>query len=268
MRLDRFAEALEKFQRSLSIRTTGNALLSLADCLEKLDRYASATAAFDRARVFLERAGDGRAALARSRAESLRPHVPTITPLAREARGASAWIDGIPVSIGVAYPVDGGEHVVAIRAPCRRLFQTQVTVWMHDATNPVEGYLPPSDDPSCSKASPPPHSTWSRRTITAAVMGSAGVIALGVGGVFGLRAIGTKHDLEALCTDYPRGCPTAQEAAVNGLVSDGDRQATIATVASVVGLVAVAGALVVVLAAPAAASASARGLPGAAAIRF
>jgi hypothetical protein len=269
MRSERFADAVQKFERSLSIRITGDALLSLADCLVKVDRYASAAATFDRARAFLEQARDDRAALARSRAEALRPHIPTITPVARGVPGATAWIDGVPAAIGVPYPIDGGEHVVAIHAPCRRPFETQVTVWVHDATNPVDGYLPLSDEPSCRKASRSPNSTtWNSRNITAAVLGSAGLLALGVSGFFGLRAVGTKHDLEALCTDYPRGCPAARESEVNGLVSDGERQATIATVASVVGFVALAGALVVVLSAPAARSAAPRTVPASAGIRF
>jgi hypothetical protein len=253
MRAGRFAEALERFEKSLAIRTTGGALLNRGDCLEKLGRYASAVSAFDQAQALLDQLGDpARAAFARQRADELRPRCSTITPSARGLAGASASIDGVPVPIGTPFRVDGGDHVVKIWAPCHEPFETRVTIFLREAIKEVDAPLHPSTDASCGgrSADTVPSTSWTTRDTVAIVLGSAGVIALGVGGFFGVRAIGSKHDLEGLCTNYPNGCNASQRDEVERLASTADSQALVATIAFGVGLGALLGAGVAYLTSP------------------
>lgn len=266
----RYAEAVPKLEQSLAIKVTGGALLNLGDCLEKLGRYASAVESFDRAREIFAEGGDSRRGdEAKSRAERLRPTISTLritmeTPpssvMAPDPSTTSLTVDGRPFKAGARTPIDGGEHRVVYSAPCRVAFETTVKVGLHDDAKELALSPLTTPDPSC--VSPPPEptvtpeppakivlpkpekpSSGTAKTV-AIVGGVVGVVALGAGVFFGVRASGLKGDLDAACSSYPRGCPGSRRAEIEGIASDADSAATVSTVGFVVGAVLVAGAVI------------------------
>jgi hypothetical protein len=266
VRAERFAEAAEKFEASLAIRPTVGAWLNLGACHEKLGHYASAVAAFEGA-LKTAAAGDPRATEATKRAAQLRPLVSTLTVrVAAKMEGARVLVDGKPAAAGVALPVDGGDHEVSVSAPCHKTFETRVSVGLRGNAQELALALQPSDEPACAPAtrspgaeapSPPrplqpasPPSTWGPRHSLAVIAGAGGIVALGVGTVFGILAADKKSELDAACNPYPTGCPPARKTELTDLYRSADGSARVSTAAFVTGAVFVVAAAALYVTAP------------------
>jgi hypothetical protein len=122
-----YAGACPKLEESQHLAPGAGTEFNLADCWEKVDRLASAWAAFlDVADLTHRRGEPDRERAARDRAASLEPRLGRITidvPPAQRLPELAVQRDGQDVREalwGVSVPVDAGEHRVDAKAPGRR----------------------------------------------------------------------------------------------------------------------------------------------------
>lgn len=234
MRQGQFEQACAQLEQSQSIERGIGTMLYLAECYEKLGKSASAWAMFReaasaaRAENQLDRAKTGTA-----RADRLEP---TLSRLTINVAGATTT-PGLVVTrngqtvpsgaYGVALPSDPGQQRIEARAPGRQPWSSVVELGATSAmlvvdvpelavdpngvqpvaAAPVAEPEPATAEPSAAQLtapSPAPaarHGTWQRPL--GFVLGGAGIVALGVGSYFGLRAIDKNGDLESGCKKDP-----------------------------------------------------------------
>jgi hypothetical protein len=229
-------EACDKFAESFRLDPANGTLQDLALCHERQGKIASAWAEYTQ---LIGRATQSkqpaRVELAKNRAAELEPRVPRVrlvfgedanverVAIDGEAIGRAAW--------STALPIDPGDHVLTFAAPRFVDASRTVTVAQEGATIDVDvpRLAPASPEPSAAPSNP------SRRTV-AWILGGAGVVAIGVGGFFGLRAIANKNDGDAHCAG--RFC----DATGMSLQDDAHTAATISTIAFGAGALALGGA--------------------------
>jgi hypothetical protein len=171
-------------------------------------------------------------------------------------------LDGIEVGKaqwGVAVPVDPGSHELAASAPQYKPWSTKISVGRDGSTLnvavpalealPPEAVTPPPTTPSSPQggpaaaeqpAAPAPApvepGTWSNQRVIAVIVGTVGVVGLGVAGVFAATAKSRYSDSLPSCDS--NNVDLCTQAGVDQ--RDSARQAgDVATVASVAGGVAV-----------------------------
>jgi serine/threonine-protein kinase len=273
----KLAEACAKFQASLALVPGNGTRLNLANCLEKSGKTASAWAVFRDAQLAAEKAGDDvKKKFAEDEMRKLEPRLARLTiKLAEDVPGLEVQRDGEKVRrplFGNAIPLDPGEHVVSAAAPGRTPWSQKVTVGERASVTvevprleevapppkpepprpePMPSPRPEPPPPAVAPAPPPPAAEaddpGKGRRILAYTVGGAGIVGLGVGTVFGLKAK-SKHDeaqdghcdSHSVCTDQT-GVDLTRDARSAG---------NIATIAFGVGLVAVATGVVLYLTAP------------------
>jgi serine/threonine-protein kinase len=182
---------------------------------------------------------------------------------------------------GVALPSDPGEQRIEARAPGRITWSTQVELGAQSAMLVVDvpelAVDPVSSQPTAAaavepaaaprpeasaapvaavSASPEPRAGWQRPL--GYVLGGAGIVALGVGSYFGLRAIDKNGDLESACKTDP--C----NASLRSLQDSRNSAATASTVVFIGGAALLGAGAVLVFTAPSerALAASLQGEPG------
>jgi hypothetical protein len=159
-----------------------------------------------------------------------------VVPPAADLQGLTVQRDGLTIgraAWGTRIPVDPGVHVVEANAPGKKTehlevhvaplgdVQTATLAALDDAPappappSPIAPVVSPSpratgdvpaasaSDPSARETSPARRASLSSRRTWAIVSASAGVLGLGAGSVFGLRAIAEHHDPGATCTTTP-----------------------------------------------------------------
>ena len=211
----KYAEACPKLAESQRLDPAGGTLLNVAACHEKEGKTASAWSEFNDALTQARR--DGRAdreAAAKERLAVLEPILSRITL----RLGAGAAVSGLEVkldgavigqaALGIALPVDPGSHRVAVSAPGKNPWTTQVELaakadnkdvqipTLQDAPVPLATSTVPTASVAASSAQPPPAAP--SRTL-GYVVGGVGIVALGVGGIFGLRAFSKWSDSKSHC---------------------------------------------------------------------
>ncbi|MBX3230906.1 MAG: tetratricopeptide repeat protein [Labilithrix sp.] len=231
VKANNYAEAVDKFKESVALKPASGTYLNLGDCYEHLGRYASAMEAFEKA---LELAADNnqpdREKEASDRAGKLQPMVSSIT-VTSAVKDAKVTVDGAPATLGQAFSVDGGLHVVHVELSCKRPKDIPVTVAMKSDTQTVAidpATLDP--DPSCA-SQPPSREGMSRPRFFSYVMGGAAVLSLGIGVAMGIVASSRQDDLEGLCASYPTGCAPARKAQIDEKYDQASSAATASTVA-------------------------------------
>lgn len=275
----KYAEACARFEQSQRLDPGIGTLLYLADCYEKTKRFASAWATFREGASEARASGQTeRANAGESRANALEPKLSRLTVnVAKEnesianvsvLRGSTA----VPKEVwGVAVPVDGAEYVITIKASGYVEWQTKVTVaaesdaakvdvpaLVKDESAPVEPPPTPAATPSVVTPPPPARDTGSgsdgstQRTIGLVAAG-VGVVGIGFGAVFGLRAISKNSDAKELCD----GAACRDEQGVS-LTDDAKSAATVSNIAFGAGLACLAGGVVLYLTAPSAPKQSAK----------
>ena len=150
--------------------------------------------------------------------------------------GRAAW--------GTRMPVDPGEHVIEASAPGKTAWRSVVTIGGEgDVQTAVVAVLevePPRDAPPPTElggvvlAAPAAESTGlsTRRTFALASAG-LGVVALGVGGYYGARAISKHGDPAATCTTTP--C-SSESLSLNNQAKFAADAATVSVVVSLLAL--------------------------------
>lgn len=222
MRDGKFQEACQVLEQSQTIERGIGTMLYLAECYEKLGRTASAWALFREAASEARAGGQGsRAEAGAARAAALEPKLSKLTVHVdpkNEMPGFELVRDGQVVSrgmFGVAVPVDPGEHRLEARAPGYLPWTGSARVGLEkdsasisvpelrvDTSQPAEPASAPSAvaAPTASPRAPEHDASPSSPQRTAGlVVGGVGVVALGIGGYFGLSALGKKNDAEEQC---------------------------------------------------------------------
>jgi hypothetical protein len=259
-----YAEACPKLAASEKLDPGAGTLMNLATCYDKNGQAASAWATFKEAASAAHAAGhaDWETA-ARARAAELEPELPRLKiVVTRDARtpGLVLERDGEtldPAEWETALPVDAGKHIVRASAPGHATWTGEVTApgprTLAEIT--VPGLVPSSlaaPEPTTTTptpASPPPEpdrdTGGSGQRVVGLVLGGAGVVALGVGAFFGLKAKST-HD------DALTHCNASHQCDAEGLSRNDDAhsQATVATIAFVAAGALLAGGAAVFFTAP------------------
>jgi tetratricopeptide (TPR) repeat protein len=240
-----YERACKRFEQSQEIDPGVGTLLYLGDCYERSGRAASAWAIFREASSAALAAGQGdRSRIADERARKLSVSLSKIVllvPQEDRVTGFELLLDGRVLSsalFGVPFPVDAGQHELTARSPGRSTWSNVVEIkpngdYRNVQIPPLAGagpVLTPYDTVPATAAKP----TVAPGTYTADpglsaergggtpgrhpdrapayLLGGAGVLALGVGVVFGLRAADKDSDAKVGC---PSGCLTREAADLN-----------------------------------------------------
>ncbi len=252
------AEACRNLEESRRLDPRPGTILNLAACHESEGLMASAASEFREARLLAERDGRrDRVAFADQHLAAIEPKISQLViVVGPDADLAELRItrDATPLSRaawGTRIPIDPGEHVVEASAPRKKTWRTVVTVGRDgDVQTAVVAAL--ADDlpaaPPPAVVVPDPHaeaprdvpapesaalSTRRKIGLTAA---GVGVLALGAGSYFGVRAALKHGDRAATCRSTP--C-SAESISLN---DQAKFAADVATVSFVVALVALGGA--------------------------
>ena len=237
------AEACDAFEASEKAEHNVATVLSLADCREKNQQYASAWALFLQADS-QTRADASKAALnttAKSRAALLEPRMSYLTiNVPDESRVTDLIVsrDGVPIDRAEwnrSIPIDGGTHEITGKAPGHESWSTKVTLAPERDKQSVEvpkfkelpKLVAPPLDPQrqmgqgASSAAPPEPSMLTPRRKIALGVAAGGVLLAGAGVGLAIDARSLRN--EALATCPPQSC-CVQDAADANATNDRARQ--------------------------------------------
>lgn len=266
-----FAEACEKFSASHELEPGVGTLLYLGDCYEHAGRFASALDTFRQARVLAQARGDReRDHLASVRSVALEPRVPRleIRVGAEQPADLQITINGAPLErrdFNRALQRDSGAYELRFSAPGYEPYATRIEL-RNGQGRPAVVSAPRLVSAAALATSEPeraaPEQAGGTQRVVAWVLGGTGV-ALGIGaGVLAVLAAGKNNDSKADCSAVdpnrcnPRGVSARQDA---------QSLATAATVTGLLGGLTLAGGVVLYVSAP---SASETGVPDAALVSF
>ena len=274
------AEACPKLVESQRLDPAPGTLLYLGDCYEKVGKLASAWATFREAAASAHAANQSqREELARKRAALVEQDLPYLFVSGAEKSGAvEVRLDDSPLRKALwegDVPVDPGEHVIVAQAPGYETWKTTLVVakgqhtkvvvpaLIKQAGPPVFAPLVESPKPATAQP-PPPMDTRAERPWqkpTALVLGGVGLVAVGLGSFFGVRAFSQWSDAESQCPN-DRCTGTGRQSG-----SDASTSATVSTVSFVAGAVLLAGGATLYFSAPKARNASLKvGIAGSSAV--
>lgn len=267
-----YSEACAKFEQSQRLDPGIGTLLYLADCYEKTKRYASAWATFKEGASGARASGQTeRANAGEKRASTLEPRLSKLTVNMAKENSAIADVSvlrdttAVPKEVwGVAVPVDGGSYLIKVRAPGYVEWQNKVSVenekdsakvdvppLVKDESAPVE---PPPIPPTATapRVTPPPptedkppSSDGSTQRTIGVVVGGVGVVGIGIGALFGFRAISKNSDAKEVCD----GAACGDQKGVD-LTDDAKSAATISNIAFGAGFACLAGGIILYVTAP------------------
>ncbi len=226
MKQNGFSDACPKLEESERIDPAVGTLLYLGECYERVGKTASAWATFreaaslannsnqaDRARVAGSRAQDIEPKLSRLSVE-LAPDVARITGVVVKRSGQRLE----PSLFGTPLPVDPGEYRIEVSAPGYETWTTPIKVESGGAsasvrvpalvksTEPVAPGATPAAAGGSGTAKPiplppllPADANLTTQQTLGIVVGGIGVIGLGLGSYFGIRAISKNSEAEQQC---------------------------------------------------------------------
>ena len=231
MKQGKYSEACPALEQSQAIERGVGTLLYLAECYEKLGRSASAWAMFREAASSARAEGQlDRAKTGTARADKLEPTLSKLSiqvNTARAVSGLQVFRNDQPVPMGAwgqPVPVDPGEQHVEARAPGYASWSVTLNLPANGALLTVDvpeltavatvatTAVPPAADAASSEPLPAaptsatagtPSDEGARRATwqkpLGLVLGGVGVVGLGLGTYFGLRAISKKNDADDEC---------------------------------------------------------------------
>lgn len=211
-----FATALDRFQRAESLYKVPSIAVMVARCLAKVGRVVEAVDKYEETlRMPLDasapEAFQRAVADATAEVEAVRARVPRLELRmpADAPRDTEVLLDDKPVPpalLGVPFPVDPGLHHLKAHGPGRQPYTFDVTL-SDGARQAVEISLLPVESARPKRESSPPLETpkpsTRPSTLTVALFTGGGV-ALAVGVVSGIAALGHKSKLDDACSP---GCP-------------------------------------------------------------
>jgi hypothetical protein len=194
LREGKVPEACRKFSASYRLDHAAGALLNLALCHEKEGKIASAWAEYKQSVLEARRAGRvEREQVASEAAAALEPRLPKLTvvvPPESRVSGLEVIRNESPIEQGgwgTPLPVDPGAISIVVRAPGYKAWSTSVTI---EPAQALSVSVPVLEVDEATAILPP---WWTPRRKIGVAIGSAGVVALGVGTYFGIAALHAKQ---------------------------------------------------------------------------
>ncbi len=235
------ASACTKFRESQRLDPAVGTVLNIADCSEKLGLLAEAWQRYREAADKLA-PDDERRPYALEKAEALEPRLPRLTIVGESLPdGAVVERDGVPIgaaSMGVALPIDPGEHTVVVKASGRR--DREYRVKLVEGERRVQrievGERLPPTSPTPVPA-PAPVVPWPQSTVptppsvedddgealrTAGwVVGGLGLGITLLGAVAGALTLGSETDILRECDTSTKLCESERgvDAAERGVIT-------------------------------------------------
>ena len=279
-----YAAACPKYGESQQRDPQLGTLLHLADCYEKAGKFMSAWVSFNEAvEVAARKTASGvketRGQTARDRATALEAKLSNLVIVVTNGDstpGLEVKQNGSVVGKavwGTAVPVDPGSYVVTAQAPGKKPWtktaevasngvKVEVNVPLLEDEGPAQGATPPGPvmPPPGGMAeaqpmgTPPPPAADSAATATSPqrligwIVAGAGVVGVGVGTAFGLMSNSKVSERDEICPSSD--CPRSKINQYLDTEKQAQSSATASTVAFVVGGVAIATGVVLVLTAP------------------
>lgn len=248
---NRIDAACPKLEASIRLRAEIRPLGMLAACYEKQGKLATAWRTFKDVRKKAEAAGDNDTAVAAAgHVTRLDVKLARVTIAAADKGGVTVTVDGKPAELDKPYELDAGNHKVSATAG-GKTFDKELAI--KDGENEridipklVEGgavVAPKVVDPTPATPGEPKSN---RKMIGIAVLGG-GVAITAVGGFFGIQANGRWGKAQDAGCNDDGDCPT--QAGLK-LIDEANSKAKLSTIFVGVGLVAVAGGVVLYLTAP------------------
>jgi serine/threonine-protein kinase len=255
-----YETACRRFEQSQAVDPGVGTLLYLGDCYERSGKLASAWAIFREASSAAQAAGQGdRSRIADERARKLSPNLSKLALLVSQENrvaGFEVLLDGKLLSsalFGVPFPVDAGRHELSARAPGKESWSSLIDIKpggdyqnvQVPALAPTPGmgatlsgnfFTPgaPSgvgvDAPASASRQGP-----SSQQLVGIGFAAGGLVAVGVGALFGLSAASKDDEAKAGCAGDR--CYTREAAELN---DDARSAALIANVSYGVGVAALA----------------------------
>lgn len=258
MAAEKYAEACPKFAESERVDPKPGTLMNLALCHEKTGKTASAWGEYLEAAETAHRAGESaRERVARDRASALEPTLSHVVIDADPASATQVALDERvlgPGAFGTPIPIDPGDHVLHATTPDGKPFSLpfSVAAGQEAVRVQVPAVAPPeTPQPELARAAalPPPVEPSrahrgrapSGRAIAGYVTGGAGLILIGVGSLFGVRAFADKHTVEDDC-----GSVYCTQAGLDAIESMKTAEA-VSTITIAAGIAAIGGGLFLVL---------------------
>jgi hypothetical protein len=219
--------ACRKLEESRRLDPLPGTILNLGVCHEREGLMASAFAELREARALADRDHrDDRVALADEHMKAIGPKISSIVVVvdpAADSPGLTLTRDGSPIgraAWGTRIPVDPGDHLLEASAPNKAPWKTMLTVRGDGDVQTVtltalEDLPPVSTTPApsllgeVSRLSPTaepqslPRQSLSPRQIGGIATGATGVVAIGVGTYFGIKAVSDHDAPGALCMSHP-----------------------------------------------------------------
>ncbi len=260
-----YSSAIDKLQQAATYKRTPNIRYNIALCYEKLGKLQQALGEYRIALADAEAESSGSKVAKESRRaiDALEPRIPTIIiTLGENSAGATITLDGKDLDVGAAaqgVPVDPGSHVVDAQvagfAPFHREIDVKegahetvdVALEQQKAAPEPAAALPaaqneaPPAEPETPEPAPSPPGGSTTATVGWIVAG-AGVVSLGVSGLFYARRSSAISDLEAACGADRQSCPSSAKDTYDS----GKRDTTIANATLGVGVGALVTGLVLV----------------------
>jgi len=256
----RWADAAEKLQEVLAIRSSPKVRFTFGQAEEHVGKLATAYDAYAQALADAEAAGETDVADTAGRAmRALAGRVPVVRVkvTGAGASAASATIDEHAAKVGDPVRVDPGEHVVAVTAPGAKAAQARITVTEGQRvevpvelvaedfhTAPAASPAPAEAEAEAEPAPAAPSGPFPWRTVGLVAAG-VGIVGVGVGTYFGIDAISKNN------TSNQTGC--SNNVCTQGAYDtreDAKSAATASTIAFVVGGALAAGGITLWLLGP------------------
>jgi hypothetical protein len=261
MKSGHFSDACPKLEESERIDPAIGTLLYLGECYEKTGRTASAWATFREAASAAQAQGETeRTRVAAARADRLQPSLSKLTlkvaPETAQLATLQVTRDNVPVAkalFGVAIPVDPGKYRIVASADGYERYEADLEVSANGDSKSLEipalaaASAPPMAAPSAGSASagpgakasllPPgnpetsPEPSGNGLRTAAYVSGAIGIVGLGVGSYFGLRAISKNSDAKRHCP----GGNVCDDAQGESLTNDAQSAALVSNIAIAAG---------------------------------
>jgi hypothetical protein len=252
-----YAEACPKFAESQKIDPKLGTLMNLALCHEKAGLSASAWAEYAQAAELARRSAQSeREAVARERVSALEASLTHVVVDADAKSELVVTLDGQPIgagAYGTPMPVDPGDHVLQADCPGKAPFRFPFhaapgdrdrTIHVPPPASMEPGAVAPAARPVAPSAAAEPGRGGSGASLRTAgfVVGGVGLLAVGVGAFFGVRAFSDKTDAEKACS-AGGACTGPGKDATSAMKTD----EVISTIGVIVGAAAIAGGAYLVL---------------------
>jgi serine/threonine-protein kinase len=259
MKSGHFAEACPKLEESERIDPAIGTLLYLGECYEKTGRTASAWATFREAASAAQAQGETeRTRVAAARADRLQP---SLSKLTLKVAAETAQLPTLRVTrdnvlvaktlFGVAIPVDPGKYRIVASADGYQSHEVEVEVAANGDSKNLEipalavSTTPPvaaagaaaaaasaSTQPAAATPQAPAPAAGGNGLRTAAyVSGALGVVSLGIGTYFGVKAISKNNDAKDACPD----ANACHDPNGESLANDAQNAATVSNITIAVG---------------------------------